>query len=103
MSEFNYKVTFTYTSCFPKIDSDKVKIKKDTVNFGFTSEPSEYDIESKVKDWISELQSNVMDDLECEIEFDSIVKFKKLKVVKGITNTDLSGLSGMSDWRSNEY
>ena len=103
MSEFNYKVTFTYKSRFPKIDKYKVKIKKDNVNFAFTSEASEYDIESKVKDWIRELQNNVMNDLGCEIEFDSVVKFKKLKVVKGIGNTDLSDLSDMSDWRKNDY
>jgi hypothetical protein len=103
MSEFNYKVSFTYKSRFPKIDSDKVKIKKDIINFAFTSEASEYDIESKVKGWIRELQNNVMNDLDCEIEFDSIVKYKKLKVVKGISNTDLSSLNGMSDWRNNDY
>ena len=38
-----------------------------------------------------------MNALDCEIEFDSIVKYKKLKVVKGISNTDLSTLNGMFD------
>ena len=41
-----------------------------------------------------------MNDIDCEIEFEQVVKFKKLKVVKGIGNTDLSDLNGMSDWRS---
>ena len=100
MSEFNYKVTYTFIQCFPKIDRSKKKIKKENINLSFDSEPSEYDIETKVKDWVNELQRNVMNDIDCEIEFEQVVKFKKLKVVKGIGNTDLSDLNGMSDWRS---
>jgi hypothetical protein len=90
MSNFNYKVTYTFIQCFPEIDEDKKKLKKETINLAFDSEPSEYDIESKVKDWVNELQRNVMNDIGCEIEFDEVVKFKKLKVVKGIDDTDLS-------------
>ena len=100
MSEFNYKVTYNFIQCFPKIDRSKKKIKKENINLSFDSEPSEYDIETKVKDWVNELQRNVMNDIDCEIEFEQVVKFKKLKVVKGIGNTDLSDLNGMSDWRS---
>jgi hypothetical protein len=32
-----------------------------------------------------------MNDIGCEIEFEEVLKFKKLKVVKGIEDTDLSG------------
>jgi hypothetical protein len=32
-----------------------------------------------------------MNDIGCEIEFEEVIKFKKLKVVKGIEDTDLSG------------
>ena len=56
---------------------------KDTVTLEFNSEPSEHEIESKVKDWVSDLQRDVMNDIDCEIEFQEIVKVRKLKVVKG--------------------
>jgi hypothetical protein len=91
MSDFNYKITYTYIQCFPEIDSSKKKLKKDTINLAFQSEPSEYEIEAKVKDWVNELQTSVMNDIGCEIEFEEVIKFKKLKVVKGIEDTDLSG------------
>lgn len=90
MSDFNYKVNYTFIQCFPEIDKNKKRLKKETINLAFDSEPSEYDIESKVKDWVNELQTNVMNDIGCEIEFNEVVKFKKLKVVKGIEDTDLS-------------
>jgi hypothetical protein len=103
MSNFNYKVTYTYSQCFPDIDKKKVKIIKENINLAFNSEPSEYEIISKVKDWIDQLKRNVLNDTRVEIEFKELVKFKKLKVVKGIANTDLSDLKGMSDWRNSEY
>ena len=94
MSEFNYKITYTFTQCFTEIDSSKKRIKKETINLSFDSEPSEYEIEAKVKVWVNELQRNVMNDLDCEIEFEEVIKFRKLKVTKGIENTDLSGFNG---------
>ena len=90
MSEFNYKITYTFSQCFPKIDRKVIKIKKETVNLAFESEPSEYELLSKVKTWVNELQQNVMNDLDCKIEFQEIIKSKRLKVVKGIEDTDLS-------------
>jgi len=82
MADFNYKITYKVTRCFPKI-SDTKRPAKDRVTLEFNSEPSEYDIESKVKDWVSDLQRDVMNDIDCEIEFQEIVKVRKLKVVKG--------------------
>ena len=60
MSEFNYKITYTFSQCFPKIDRKVIKIKTETVNLAFESEPSEYELLSKVKTWVNELQQNVM-------------------------------------------
>jgi len=82
MADFNFKVTYKFTRCYPKI-SDAKRPAKDTVNLEFDSEPSEYEIEAKVKDWVCQLQRDVMDDIDCEIEFQEIVKVRKLKVVKG--------------------
>jgi hypothetical protein len=82
MADFNYKVSYMYLTTFKKIKASP-KIRKGTVTLEFNSEPSEYDIESKVKDWVSDLQRDVMNDIDCEIEFQEIVKIRKLKVVKG--------------------
>ena len=48
MADFNYKVTYKFTRCFPKI-SDTKRPAKDRVTLEFNSEPSEYDIESTGK------------------------------------------------------
>jgi hypothetical protein len=90
MANYNYKVTYTFVQCFPKIDSSKKRLKKATINLGFDDEPSEYEIESKTKNWVDELQRNVMSDIDCEIEFQEIVKFKKLKVTNGANDINLS-------------
>jgi hypothetical protein len=48
MADFNYKITYKFTRCFPKI-SDTKRPAKDRVTLEFNSESSEYNIESTGK------------------------------------------------------
>jgi hypothetical protein len=92
METFNYKVNYTYTSENRDFSDIKKSIVKASIKLAFTEEPSEYEIERKVKEWVDQLQRNGMDELGFTIEFDSIVKIKKLKVTKGLKDIDLSNL-----------
>ncbi|MFZ6666315.1 hypothetical protein [Peijinzhouia sedimentorum] len=89
MSNFNYKITYSYLQSFPKIKGSKTKLIKQTVNLGFDFEPTDDDIERKVKEWVDVVQRKVMNDLEAKIEFHEILNSKKLKVVKGIVHINL--------------
>jgi len=91
MKNFNYKVYYTYRQSFPKIKGSKEKLVKKNINLSFDSEPSEYEIEDKVKEWINSLQREVMSDIDTNIEFAEIVKVQKLKVVKGIDDVSSTG------------
>ena len=96
MSEtYNYKVYFTWKKSFSRIKGSKVKIEKQNTKIAFDSEPSEYEMESKVKDYIRSME-RFMSDLDIRLEFVEIVKAQKLKVVKGCK--DSSGIDEMSDY-----
>lgn len=81
-NSYNYKVFFTWKKSFPKIKGSKEKIAKQNIKVAFESEPSEYDLERKVKDYIDSME-RFMSDLDIRLEFNEIFKVQKLKVVKG--------------------
>lgn len=85
MENYNYKVTYTYTiENTGFLESSNKKLKKTSINLAFETEPSDYEIESRVKDWTRDLQEQ-MDEIDCEIEFVEIIKIKQLKVTKGLS------------------
>jgi hypothetical protein len=86
MENYNYKVTYSYTiENTGFLESSNKKLKKTAINLAFENEPSDYEIESRVKDWVRDLQDQ-MDEIDCEIEFEEIIKIKKLKVTKGLSD-----------------
>ena len=94
--EYNYKVFFTYKQSFPGVNKGKnVKVKKDNIKIAFEHEPSDFDIKTKVKDYINSMEK-FMSDIDVKLEFDGIVKVQRLKVVKG--RKDIAGdLDKLSD------
>ena len=90
MENYNYKVTYTYTiENTGFLESSNKKLKKTSINLASENEPSDSEIESRVKDWVSDLQDDYKD-IDCEVEFEEIIKIKKLKVTQGISDIDLS-------------
>jgi hypothetical protein len=86
MENYNYKVTYSYTiENTGFLESSNKKLKKTAINLAFENEPSDYEIESRVKDWVRDLQDQ-MEEIDCEIEFEEIIKIKKLKVTKGLSD-----------------
>lgn len=88
MENYNYKVTYTYTiENTGFLESSNKKLKKTAINLAFENEPSDYEIEGRVKDWIRDLQDDYKD-IDCEVEFQEIIKIKKLKVTRGLSETE---------------
>jgi hypothetical protein len=86
MENYNYKVTYSYTiENTGFLESSNKKLKKTAINLAFENEPSDYEIESRVKDWVRDLQDQ-MEEIDCEFEFEEIIKIKKLKVTKGLSD-----------------
>ncbi|MDL2227780.1 hypothetical protein LJC30_02715 [Odoribacter sp. OttesenSCG-928-L07] len=92
--EYNYKVYFTWKKRYKDIKG-KEKIEKQNTKLAFDYEPSDYDIECKLKDYIKSME-RFMSDLKIRLELEEISKIQRLKVAKG--SKDSSAIDEMSDY-----